>query len=81
MDIYFLFLPLFVTFLLLTDFKNPANGWGSLALSFAGLGGLYPAADGFSARILKKLANPDSIRRINNILVNVTSMNLFAYSG
>ncbi len=71
MDIYFLFLPLFVTFLLLTDFKNPANGWGSLALSFASLGGLYSAADRFSARILKKLANPDSIRWINNILVNV----------
>lgn len=69
MDIYLLFLPLFITFLLLTDFKSPANGWGSLALSFAGLGGLYPLADRFCAWVFEKFAAPDLIRWLNKFLV------------
>lgn len=63
MNIHFLFLPLFVTFLLLTDFKNSANGWGSLALSFAGLGGLYSVVDHFSEGIIEKLTDPNLISK------------------
>lgn len=69
MNIYFLFLPLFVIFLLLTDFKNPANGWGSLTLSVAGLGGLYSAVDRFSIGVLEKFTDPNLIRWLYSFLV------------
>lgn len=71
MNIHFLFLPLFVTFLLLTDFKNSANGWGSLALSFAGLGGLYSVVDHFSEGIIEKLTDPNLIRWSKDVLVYI----------
>ena len=80
MDISLIFLPLFIAFLILTDFKSPANGWGSLVLLFVGLGGLYSAADNFSAGIVGKLVAPDLIRRLNNLVVIIfvkTPLSLF----
>lgn len=80
MNIYFLFLPLFVTFLLLSDFKNPANGWGSLALSVAGLGGLYSAVDRFSIVVLEKFTDSNLVRWLYNFLVLIfvkTPLGLF----
>src|SRR5690554_6941911 len=69
MDSFLLFLPLFITYLFLTDFKTPVNRWGSLSLSLAGLGGIYSVADSFHARILEKLVNPDLIRVFNHFIV------------
>ena len=80
MDISLIFLPLFITFLLLTDFKNPVNGWGSMVLLFISLGGLYSAADSFSAGIVRKLVAPDLIRWLNNLVVIIfvkTPLSLF----
>lgn len=71
MNIHFLFLPLFITFLLLTDFKNPVNGWGSLALSFAGLGGFYSVVDHFSEGIIEKLTDPYLISWLKDVLVYI----------
>lgn len=57
MDTFFLFLPLYITYLFLTDFKTPVNIWGSLTLSLAGLGGIYPMVNQFRTRFLEKLVN------------------------
>jgi two-component system sporulation sensor kinase B len=69
MDIFLLYIPLFITYLLLTDFRSPVNRWGSLTLSLAGLGGLYGTADPFRAVIWDKLATPDMIRGLNRFWV------------
>lgn len=83
MDISLIFLPLFITFLLLTDFKNPANGWGSMALLFVSLGGLYSAVDSFNAGLVRKLVAPDLIRWLNNLVVIIfvkTPLSLFPFA-
>jgi hypothetical protein len=69
MDISLIFLPLFIILLVLTDFKNPINGWGSLVLLLVSLGGLYSAADRFILGIAGKLVDPDLILWLNYILV------------
>ena len=69
MDISLILLPLFIILLVLTDFKNPINGWGSLVLLLVSLGGLYSAADRFILGIAGKLVDPDLILWLNYILV------------
>jgi two-component system sporulation sensor kinase B len=58
MEITLLFFPLVATFLLLTDFKDPVNRWGSLSLLFISLGGLYSLTDHFFAGIFREITNP-----------------------
>ena len=54
MDTFFLFLPLYITYLFLTDFKTPVNIWGSLTLSLAGLGRNLSSGQSISHKIFGK---------------------------
>ncbi len=59
MEIILLYLPLVAAFLMLTDFKDPANRWGSLALLLASIGGLYSLTADFWTGLHKGIANPN----------------------
>jgi two-component system, sporulation sensor kinase B len=69
MEIILLFLPLVAAFLVLADFKDPVNRWGSLALLFASLGGLYSLTADFLTGLLKTVANPGLTRILNYLLI------------
>lgn len=57
MEIILLYLPLVAAFLILTDFKDPANRWGSLALLLASIGGLYSLTADFLTGFHKGIGN------------------------
>ncbi|HBE79944.1 MAG TPA: hypothetical protein DDW65_19515 [Firmicutes bacterium] len=69
MEVTLIFLPLVAAFLLLTDFKEPANRWGGLTVLFASLGGLYSLTAHFWAGFLKAFAAPALNCILNYLLV------------
>lgn len=69
MEITLLFLPLVATFLLLTDFKDPVNRWGSLALLFVSLGGLYSLSDHYFKAVLTGIGCSELNCFLNELLV------------
>jgi two-component system, sporulation sensor kinase B len=71
MEIILLFLPLVAAFLVLADFKDPANRWGSLALLFASLGGLYSLTADFLTGLPKAVANPGLTRILDYLRITI----------
>lgn len=81
MDTLFLFLPLFITYLLLTDLKSPANAWAGLTLSLAAVGGVYSVAEHFHAGIMEKFVNPDQYDIPSNLEIKIFSVSGFDENG
>ncbi len=80
MEITLLFLPSVATFLLVTDFKDPTNRWGSLTLILASIGGLYSLFNPVMEGIFRQIADPGLIGFLRNLLTILffkTSLCLF----
>lgn len=69
MEITLLFFLLVTTFLILTDFKDPVNRWGSLSLLLISLGGLYSLTDHFFTKIFKEITNPNLTRLLTDCII------------